>query len=69
MLCRKIENILQFNTTLTKLFLVTMVAQFTAKIVNSERATYFLSLKSCSINKLWSHMLFTCKNLMFSNFT
>ena len=28
-----------------------------------------LSLMYCSINKLKSHMLFTCKNFMFSNFT
>ena len=74
--CRKYENILQFNTILTNLFLVTAVAQFTAKMSNSERAIYFLWLKSCSVNKLtcysWhvkSDMLFTCKNVMFSYFT
>ena len=38
---------------------VTVVAQFTA---NSEKAIYFLSLTSCSINKLKSHILFTCKS-------
>ena len=43
-----------------------MIAQFTAKTTNSERAIYFLSLMSCSINKLKSQMFFTCKNLMFS---
>ena len=48
--CRKYENILQFNTVLTNLFLVTTVAQFTTKSTNSERAIYFLSFKSCSIN-------------------
>ena len=52
MLCRKYENILQFNTTLTNLFLLTVVAQVTATMANSEIANYFVSLKSCSINKL-----------------
>ena len=65
----KTWNILQFNTILTNLFLVTAVAQFTAKMTNSERAIYFLSLKSCSVNKLKSDMLFTCRNVMFSYFT
>ena len=46
-----------------------MVAQFTAKTTNSEKTIYFLSLMSYSINKLKSQMLFTYKNLMFSNFT
>ena len=41
--------------------LVTVIAQFTAKITNSEKAVYFLSLMSCSINTLQSHMFFTCK--------
>ena len=60
-------------------FTATVVAQFTAKTTNSEKAIYFLSLMYCSINKLSlmycsinklkSHMLFTCKNFMFSNFT
>ena len=49
--------------------LVTVVAQFIAKTINSKRPIYFLSLMSCSINKLKSHMLFTCKNFKFSNFT
>ena len=44
-----------------------MVAQFIAKTINSKRPTYFLSLMSCSINKLKSHMLFTCKK--FSDLT
>ena len=35
--------------------LVTVIAQFTAKITNSEKAIYFLSLMSCSINKLKSN--------------
>ena len=38
-----------------------MIAQFTAKTRNLEKAIYFLSLMSCSI-KLKSHILFTCKN-------
>ena len=46
-----------------------MVGQFTAKTTSSEKPTYFLSLMSCSTNKLKSHMLFTCKNFMFSDFT
>ena len=44
-------------------------SSFTAKAANSEKAIYFLSLMSCSTNKVKSHMLFTCKNFMFSNFT
>ena len=46
-----------------------MVAQFTAKTANSERAIYSLSLMSCSINKLKPHMLFTYKNFVFFDFT
>ena len=42
------------------LLLVTVVAQFTAPFT-SEKAMYFLSLISCSINKLKSH-IFTCKS-------
>ena len=38
-------------------------------MTNSAKAIYFLSLMSCSINKLKSHMLYTCKNFMFSDFT
>ena len=49
--------------------LATVVAQFIAKTTNSERPIYFLSLMSCSINKLKPHMLFTCKNFMFSDLT
>ena len=50
--------------------MVTVVqTQFTAKTTNSEKAIYILSLMSCSINKLKSIMLFTCKNVMFSDFT
>ena len=33
------------------------------------KAICFLSLMFCSINKLKSHMLFTCNNFMFSDFT
>ena len=49
--------------------LLNVIAQFTAKTTNSEKAIYFLSLMSCSINKLKSQMFFTCKNFMFSDFT
>ena len=49
--------------------LVTVTAQFTAKMTYSEKAIYFLSLKTCSINKLKSHMFFPFKNFIFSNFT
>ena len=49
--------------------LATVIAQFTAKMTKWEKAIYFLSLMSCSINKLKSHMFFTCKNFMCSNFT
>ena len=38
-----------------------MIAQFPA--------VYFLSLLSCSINKLKSQMFFACKSFMFSEFT
>ena len=60
---------MQFNTILTNLFLVTVVAQFTTKTTNLGRAISFLSLKSCSIHKLKFHMVFTCKRFMFSDFT
>ena len=36
------------------LLLVTVIAQFTVKTTNLEKAIYFLSLTSCSINKLKS---------------
>ena len=45
------------------------MAQFTAKTTNSEQAMYFLSLMSCAIIKLKSRMFFTCKKLVFSDFT
>ena len=45
-----------------------MVAQFAANTTNSEEAIYFLSLISCSINKLKSHILFTCRNFVFQFF-
>ena len=54
---------------LTNLLLVTAVCQFTAKTTNSEKSIYFLSLTSCSIRKLKFHMLFTCKNFVFFDFT
>ena len=44
------------------MLLVTVVAQFTAKTTNSEKAAYFLSLIFCSMNKLKPHMLFSFKN-------
>ena len=37
-------------------------------MTNSAKAI-FLSLMSCSINKLKPHMLYTCKNFIFSDFT
>ena len=45
--------------------LVTVIAQFTVKTTNSVKAIYFLSLMSCSINKLKYQMFFTCKNFFF----
>ena len=48
--------------------MVTVVAQYTGKSTNSEKAIYFLSLMSCSINKLKSHMFFAFKKFMFSDF-
>ena len=44
------------------------MAQFTAKTTNSEKAIYILSIMSYSMNKLKSHLLFTCKNLRPSIF-
>ena len=49
--------------------LVTVVAQFAAKTKNSEKTIYFLSLMSCSTNKLKSDISFTWKNFMISDFT
>ena len=45
--------------------LVTVIAEFNAKTTNSEKAIYFLSLMSCSMDKLKSHMFFACKNFFF----
>ena len=45
--------------------LVTMVAQITAKTANSEKAFYFLSLISCSINKLVSNVIHMLKFYVF----
>ena len=53
------------KTKITNSLLVTVIAQFTAKTTNSEKAIYFLSIMSFSINKLKSHLLFTYKNLCF----
>ena len=44
------------------LLLVAVVAQFTAKTTNLEKAIYFVVLISCSINKLMAHILFICKS-------
>ena len=46
------------------MLLVTVAAQFTAKTTNSEKAIYFLSLITCSTNKLKSHMKYV-KTLCF----
>ena len=35
----------------------------------SEKVIYFLSLLPCSVKKLIPHMLFTCQNSIFSDFT
>ena len=40
------------KTKITNSLLVTVIAQFTAKTTNSERALYFLSIMVCSINKI-----------------
>ena len=48
--------------------MVTVVAQFTAKTINSEKAIYFLSLMSFSVKKLKSHMIFTCKKICVFRF-
>ena len=40
-----------------------MVAQFTAKITNSERKISTFCHLACSINKPKSQILFTCKNI------
>ena len=37
--------------------LVTVLAQFTPKTINSEKAIYFLSLMSCSVNQLKPHII------------
>ena len=49
--------------------MVTMVAQFKAKTRNSEKVIYFSSFMSYLINKLKTHMLFTCKDFVISDFT
>ena len=53
----------------TKSLLATLIAQFTAKTTNSQKAIYFLSLMSCSINQPKSQKLITCKDFIFSDFT
>ena len=49
--------------------MATVAAQFATKTTNSKKAIRFLSLKSYSVNKLKFYMLFTSKNLVFSDFT
>ena len=53
------------KTKTYKLLLVTVVAQFTAKTANSEKAIYLLSLISCSINKLVSNVIHMLKLYVF----
>ena len=45
--------------------LVTVIAQFSGRKTNLEKAIYFFSIMSFSINKLKSHLFFTCQNLCF----
>ena len=49
---------------ITNSLLVTVIAEFTVKTTNSEKAICFLSLMSCSINKIKSHLLLACKNFV-----
>ena len=44
--------------------LVTVVAQFTAKTTNSEKAPFF---HLCLVQEIKSHMLLTCKNFEWKN--
>ena len=48
--------------------MATVVAEFSAKTTNIEKTIYFLSLMSFSINGLKPHILFSCKNFMFSDY-
>ena len=57
------------KNSLTNSLLVTVIAQSTANTTNSEKTVHFLSLTSSSRNKLKSHMFFTCKKSIFSDFT
>ena len=45
--------------------MVTVIAQFTAKMTKSEKTIYFLSLMSCSINKLKSAYRFLREQKIF----
>ena len=45
--------------------LVTVVAQFTAKTINSGKTIYFFSFKSCSINKHMSYVIHMQKQYFF----
>ena len=62
--CHSFLHKFLLKTKITNSMLVTVIAQFTAKTTNSEKAIYFLSIMCCSINKLKSHLLFTCKNFV-----
>ena len=49
------------------MLLVTVVAQFTAKTIISEKAIYFLSLMSCSMNKV-SYVIHMQKFYVFQSY-
>ena len=59
--CYSFPQTFLLKTKLTNSLLVTVIAQFTAKTTDSLNAIYFLSLMSCSKNKLRCHMLFSRK--------
>ena len=52
---------------LINLLLVIVIAEFNAKITNSEKAIYFLSLLSCSIKKLKSVFQFYVDSAVLTN--
>ena len=52
---------------LINLLLVIVIAEFNAKITNSEKAIYFLSLLSCSINKLKCVFQFYVDSVVLTN--
>ena len=61
--CYSFLNKFLLKTNIT--LLVTVIAQFSGRKTNLEKAIYFFSIMSFSINKLKSHLFFTCKNLCF----